>query len=119
MPKPTLTDKQRRFVNEYLVDLNATKAAERAGYSKKSARQQGAENLSKPVIQAAIQRAMDGYSKTDTVGGILSGGGSVCGKIDSCLRRTDIFVYPRAGVWVSLAFCVVMVFAPDGSGLLS
>jgi len=57
--KQTLTDKQQRFVEEYLLDLNATKAAIRAGYSKKSARQQGAENLSKPVIQAAIQQAMD------------------------------------------------------------
>ena len=44
-----LTDKQRRFVEEYLVDLNATQAAIRAGYSKRTARQTGAENLSKPA----------------------------------------------------------------------
>ena len=54
-----LTAKQQRFVEEYIVDLNATKAAIRAGYSVKSARQIGAENLSKPYIQAAIQEAMD------------------------------------------------------------
>lgn len=49
--------RQERFVQEYLVDLNATQAAIRAGYSEKSARQMGAENLSKPYIQAAITKA--------------------------------------------------------------
>ena len=49
-----LTDKQQRFVEEYLVDLNATQAAIRAGYSKKTAQQMGSENLSKPVIQDGI-----------------------------------------------------------------
>lgn len=49
-----LTDKQHRFVAEYLVDLNATQAAIRAGYSEKTARQVGSENLSKPDIADAI-----------------------------------------------------------------
>ncbi len=53
-----LTLKQSRFVEEYLVDLNATKATIRAGYSRRVARQQGAENLSKPVIRAAIESAI-------------------------------------------------------------
>lgn len=52
-----LTPKQQRFVEEYLIDLNATAAAKRAGYSEDTARQMGAENLSKPVIQEAIQTA--------------------------------------------------------------
>lgn len=52
-----LTDKQRRFVDEYLVDLNATQAAIRAGYSQRTARQMGDENLSKPDIAKAIQEA--------------------------------------------------------------
>lgn len=52
-----LTDKQRRFVDEYLVDLNATQAAIRAGYSQKTARQIGDENLSKPDIAKAVQEA--------------------------------------------------------------
>ncbi|TLP68225.1 terminase small subunit [Pseudomonas nitroreducens] len=52
-----LTELQLRFVEHYLVDLNATQAAIRAGYSEKTARQMGAENLSKPVIQAAIAAA--------------------------------------------------------------
>lgn len=53
----SLTPKQERFVLEYLVDLNATQAAIRAGYSERTARQTGAENLAKPVIAAAIQEA--------------------------------------------------------------
>jgi phage terminase small subunit len=60
-----LTAKQRRFVDEYLKDLNATQAAIRTGYSQKTARQMGAENLSKPVIQAAIAESMaDRSSRT-------------------------------------------------------
>lgn len=54
----TLTDKQRRFVDEYLVDLNATQASIRAGYSEDTARQIGTENLSKPVVAEAIAEAM-------------------------------------------------------------
>ncbi|MGE4334978.1 MAG: terminase small subunit [Pigmentiphaga sp.] len=52
-----LTPKQLRFVEEYLVDLNATQAAIRAGYSKRTAGQIGDENLKKPQIAAAIQAA--------------------------------------------------------------
>lgn len=53
----SLTAKQARFVEEYLIDLNATQAAIRAGYSEKTARQSGAENLSKPDIAEAIAEA--------------------------------------------------------------
>lgn len=49
--------KQALFVGEYLVDLNATQAAIRAGYSPKTARQIGQQNLSKPAIAAAIAEA--------------------------------------------------------------
>jgi len=52
-----LTLKQELFVQNYLVDLNATHAAVRAGYSPKTARKIGSENLSKPVICAAIESA--------------------------------------------------------------
>ena len=55
---PKLTAKQERFVAEYLVDLNATQAAIRAGYSPRTAKQMGTENLAKPVLAAAIQKAM-------------------------------------------------------------
>lgn len=53
-----LTEKQARFVAEYLVDLNATQAAIRAGYSEKTAEVIGYENLRKPQISAAIEKAI-------------------------------------------------------------
>lgn len=49
-----LTDKQERFCREYLIDLNATQAAIRAGYSKKTAGTISTENMQKPLIQARI-----------------------------------------------------------------
>jgi phage terminase small subunit len=52
-----LKAKQQRFVDEYLIDLNATAAAQRAGYSARTARAIGAENLTKPAIIAAIDSA--------------------------------------------------------------
>ena len=54
-----LTPKQSMFVKEYLVDLNATQAAIRAGYSVKTAEVIGYENLRKPQIESEIQLAMD------------------------------------------------------------
>jgi phage terminase small subunit len=53
-----LTAKQAMFVKEYLVDLNASQAAIRAGYSEKSSFEIGSENLRKPLIAEAIHRAM-------------------------------------------------------------
>ena len=58
-----LTKKQQLFVNEYLIDLNATQAAIRAGYSVESARDIGCENLTKPNIQQAIAKEMAERSK--------------------------------------------------------
>ena len=58
-----MTKKQQRFVEEYLIDLNATQAAIRAGYKPDNAQQMGSENLSKPVISAAIAKAMAERSK--------------------------------------------------------
>ena len=54
----TITEKQKRFVDEYLIDLNATQAAIRAGYSKKTAHVIGPENLEKPDIKQQIDRRM-------------------------------------------------------------
>lgn len=54
-----LTKKQELFVSEYLIDLNATQAAIRAGYSERSAKEVGCENLTKPNIQDAIQEAQN------------------------------------------------------------
>lgn len=53
-----LTKKQQMFVDEYLIDLNATQAAIRAGYSPTSARQIADENLSKHDIKNSIEKAL-------------------------------------------------------------
>ncbi|MBQ7006861.1 MAG: terminase small subunit, partial [Oscillospiraceae bacterium] len=53
-----MTTKQMRFCDEYLIDLNATQAAIRAGYSEKTARAIGAENLTKPNIREYIEKRL-------------------------------------------------------------
>ena len=58
-----MTKKQKRFVEEYLIDLNAAQAAIRAGYSPKAAYSIGSENLRKPEIRACIEKAMAERSK--------------------------------------------------------
>lgn len=58
-----LTSKQRAFVREYLIDLNATQAAIRAGYSLKTAYKTGSENIKKPQVAAAISAAMNARAK--------------------------------------------------------
>lgn len=57
--KQKLTSRQERFVEEYLVDLNATAAAKRAGYSEKTASRIGPELLGKTCISDAIEKAME------------------------------------------------------------
>jgi phage terminase small subunit len=52
-----LTAKQQRFVESYLLDLNATQAAIRAGYSRKTANEQGSQLLNNPAIKTAIDAA--------------------------------------------------------------
>lgn len=53
-----MTAKQMRFCDEYLIDLNATQAAIRAGYSKKTAKSIGQENLTKPDLKNYIEQRM-------------------------------------------------------------
>lgn len=62
-----LTPKQSRFIQEYLVDLNATQAAIRAGYSAKTAGQVGFENLKKPQIAAAVEKAKQERSEATKI----------------------------------------------------
>ena len=54
-----LTPKQRRFVSEYLKDLNATQAAIRCGYSKKTAQEQGSRLLSKRMVAEAVAKGTE------------------------------------------------------------
>lgn len=58
-----LTAKQELFCKEYMVDLNATQAAIRAGYSEKTSYSIGEENLKKPEIAKYIQKAMNKRSQ--------------------------------------------------------
>lgn len=53
-----MTKKQQRFCDEYLIDLNATQAAIRAGYSVKTANEQGSQNLAKLSIQKYIEKCL-------------------------------------------------------------
>ena len=72
-----MTPNQERFAQEYLIDLNATQAAVRAGYSKKTAGAIGRENLQKPSIAAAISESRSRISRefnitiTDIMTGLL------------------------------------------------
>jgi phage terminase small subunit len=63
----SLTPKQSRFIAEYLIDLNATQAAIRAGYSKRTAGQVGFENLRKPQIAAAVAKAKQERSEATKI----------------------------------------------------
>lgn len=72
---PVLTAKQKRFCEEYVIDLNATQACIRVGYSKKTAKQMGTENLSKPVLKAyiaelLIKKQMTGDEAVKLIGDI-------------------------------------------------
>lgn len=58
MAEKKLTAKQQRFCDEYLIDLNATQAAIRAGYSQKTAKAIGNENLTKPDLKEYIGKRM-------------------------------------------------------------
>lgn len=62
-----LTDKQKRFIEEYTIDFNATQAALRAGYSKKTAYSIGQENLTKPEIQEGLGKIKKELSEKVTI----------------------------------------------------
>ena len=62
-----LTPKQQRFVDEYLIDLNATQAAIRAGYSLKTAEQQGFQLLKKTSVSEAIEQSQQERQKRTLV----------------------------------------------------
>ena len=62
-----LTIKQKRFADEYIISGNATEAAKKAGYSKKTASVIGAENLIKPNISKYIKERLDELKKARTM----------------------------------------------------
>jgi phage terminase small subunit len=100
-----LTPKQKRFVEEYLIDLNATQAAIRAGYSAKTAFAIGFENLRKPKVAVAISEAQTAQSERIEVSQdyVLTNAVEV---VERCLQRAPVMV--RRGK--------EMVQAKDGDG---
>ena len=62
-----LTQKQQRFLDEYIISGNATQAAIKAGYSKKTARFVGAENLTKPNIKVELEKRNDEIKSQKTM----------------------------------------------------
>lgn len=86
-----LTDKQAQFVVEYLVDLNATQAAIRAGYSENTAGVIGCENLKKPKILAALQDAMEKRARRVEVSAdyVLN---NLTEVVERCMQREPVMV---------------------------
>lgn len=96
-----LTAKQKRFCDEYLIDLNATQAAIRAGYSKKTARVIAVENLAKPNIKAYIQQRMDEKEKE-----LIADQNEVLKYLTSVIRgqsRSSVVVVENVGDYMSEA----------------
>ncbi len=85
-----MTPKQARFVEEFLVDLNATKAAIRAGYSAKTAKAIGCELLAKPDIATTIAKAQAARSERIeiTQDWVLK---SIYDTVERCLEHGDAF----------------------------
>ena len=96
-----LTDKQKKFIDEYLVDLNATQAAIRAGYKEKAAYRTGAENLRKPQIQEEIQKRMEERQKRTEI------------TQDMVLQELAAIAFDRATDYVSVMGGMVQVKDTD------
>jgi phage terminase small subunit len=84
-----LSPKQQRFCDEYLIDLNATKAAERAGYSAKTAQEQGSRLLSNVMVQARIDALKLERSKSTGITSerVLTG---IMGVIERCEQAVPV-----------------------------
>lgn len=107
----TLTDKQQIFCEEYLIDLNATQAAIRAGYSEKTARQIASDNLTKANIQdciASLKAERSDNTKTDAAWVLLKA--REC--FEACVASTD---YSTAKGYLDIAGKHVSVKAFDTS----
>ena len=91
-----MTKKQKRFVEEYLIDLNATQAAIRAGYSPDSAKEIGSENLTKPDISKAVDQAIAERSRRTGV------------NADRVVRELAKIAFVNAGEVVDLDTALLM-----------
>lgn len=89
-----LPPKHERFVKEYLVDLNATKAAERAGYSVKTAKSQGSRLLTNVDVQAAIQKGQEKIGERAGVNAewVIS---SLKEVAQRCMQKVPVMVFDK------------------------
>lgn len=104
-----LTAKQQRFCDEYLIDLNATQAAIRAGYSKKTARVIGQQNLSKLAVKNYINERMK-----EKEAELIADSDEVMRYLTSVLRgqsQSEVVVVENIGDYMSEAR--LMQKAPD------
>ena len=109
MADKKMTAKQKRFCDEYLIDLNATQAAIRAGYSAKTAYAIGQENLKKPVVKEYIEERMNQKEKE-----LIADQDEVMRYLTSVLRgqsQSEIVVIESTGDFMSQAR--TMQKAPD------
>lgn len=108
-----LTEKQERFCEEYLVDLNATQAAIRAGYAEKRASEQSYQLLQKTTVQECIKEKMDARAKRTEI------------TQDAVLRELAIIAFSNAADYVAVVErdatittengAIVPVFDEDGN----
>jgi phage terminase small subunit len=123
-----LTQKQKRFTEEYLVDLNGTQAAVRAGYSAKTAKDQASRMLTKADINQEIQTGLRSVSERTgvTVDGIVSAlvqtyemamaekDFSSCTKILELLgKHVGMWPKPALGIFTGEQQPQVVVYLPD------
>ena len=94
MSKEKLTPKQQKFCEEYMVDLNATQAAKRAGYSEKTANQLGPRLLVNVGIQAEIVRLKQKISEETfvTIKYVVEGLKEVA---DRCMQKKPVMVFNK------------------------
>lgn len=94
-----LTAKQQRFCEEYLIDLNATQAATRAGYSVRTAYRTGCDNLMKPQIAEVIQKRIGERSERTKVDAdyVLT---SIKEVAERCMQASPVMVRGKGGKMV-------------------
>lgn len=104
-----MTAKQMRFCDEYLIDLNATQAAIRAGYSEKNARNIASENLAKPNIKAFIEQRL-----AEKESALIADQNEILKYLTSVMRgksQSEVVVVENIGAFMSEAR--TMQKAPD------
>jgi phage terminase small subunit len=108
--KNDLTEKQKRFCQEYISDLNATQAAIRAGYSEKTAKVIGCENLTKPNIQIEISKLQAEIAEKNgvSVQWVLNNFKEI---VERCMQKTPVMKFNRAEK------CMEQVRDENGEGI--